>query len=147
MNQYSSVLKRWWCFCKRNRLDIFNIDIPIILSFLSDEFQNGATYRTLNSTRSALAFLLSPSIGSDLKIKRFFKGLQLLRHRIPRYEFLWDPKTVLLYLEKLNSDSLNYSLLSKKLTTLLALATAQRLQTLSLIEYTQYSAQGNWVRN
>lgn len=85
-------------------------------------------------TELALAFLISPSIAADNRVKRFFKGVQLLRRCTPKYESSWDPKIVLQYLESLDSESINMILLSKKLTTLLALATAQRLQTLSLID-------------
>lgn len=46
----------------------------------------------------------------------------------------WDPNTVLNYLDNLNNDQINLEVLSKKVVMLLALATGQRTQTLSLLK-------------
>ncbi|KAB0798697.1 hypothetical protein PPYR_09690 [Photinus pyralis] len=134
MRQYSTGLKRWWCFCASRNMDNTVRDFSRVLLFLSEEFQRGASYGTLNSYRSALAFLLSPAVAVDPDIKRFFKGIQLLRPTMPRYEASWDPQVVLKYLSSLDSNNIPLPILSQKLTTLIALATAQRLQTLSVID-------------
>lgn len=51
----------------------------------------------------------------------------------PKYEHTWDPGVVIKYVRNLENSTLSLELLTEKLVTLLALATGQRLQTLSLI--------------
>ena len=135
LKQYNSGLKLWWVFCVRNNWNIYTKSIPMVLKFLGDQYEKGASYGTLNCIRSALALILSPDLGTDYQIKRFFKGVQHLRPNCPRYNCIWDPSTVLRYLSLLfPNENISLELLTQKLATLLALITAHRVQTLSLIE-------------
>lgn len=115
-------------------MDIFDYNVPILLEFFTKEFQGGAAYGTLNSLRSALSLLISSELGSDSRVKRFFKGLQNLKPNKPRYDHTWDPEVVLNYLAGLNNEKISLEVLSKKLAMLLALTTGHRVQTLSLID-------------
>ena len=68
-------------------------------------------------------------------MQRFFTGVNRLRPSLPKYHVTWNPQVVLNYLSSWPDNSnLNLIQLSKKLITLLALVTAHRLQTFSLIE-------------
>lgn len=72
---------------------------------------------------------------SDSKIiKRFFKGLFRLKPPRPKYNQVWNTDTLLNYLEGLPVRDVNIKTLSEKLATLLALVSAHRVQTLSLIK-------------
>lgn len=88
----------------------------------------------MNCHRSALSLTLSEQIGTDERIKRFFKGVAKKKPQVPRYSVTWDPRCVLNYIETLGSnDDMCLSKLTVKLVILLALITAQRVRTLSLI--------------
>ncbi|XP_050313049.1 uncharacterized protein LOC126748093 [Anthonomus grandis grandis] len=134
MAQYSSSLKLWWKFCFTNNTNVYSNCTKLILRFLSEMFQEGAAHGSLNCARSALSLIISSEIGSDPEIKRFFKGVQNLRPGKPRYNWTWNPSVVLTYLRSLYPNkSLTLQNLTFKLSTLLALITAHRVQ-FSLIE-------------
>ncbi|XP_049876526.1 uncharacterized protein LOC126374094 [Pectinophora gossypiella] len=71
----------------------------------------------------------------DELISRFLKGVYRRTPALPRYDYTWNPSIVL---DKLSSlypnEEITFELISKKLITLLALVTAHRVQTLSLIK-------------
>lgn len=135
LRQYNSSLRLWWMFCKRRNANYFDLDINMVLSFLVDLFKQGASYGVLNTARSALALLISPSIGQDFRIRRFLKGVFKLRPSLPKYKSVWDPSIVLRYLSTLvPNETIDLFMLAKKAVTLLALVTAHRVQTFSLIE-------------
>lgn len=134
-SQYNSSLKQWWDYCRHNNVDFFYVNVASLLSFLTQRFQSGASYGTLNSHRSAISLISINNISNDEKLKRFFKGIFRLRPAFPRYNITWNPNMVLEYLSnQFPNDSLTFEQISKKLVVLLALATGQRTQTLSLIK-------------
>ncbi|XP_070529863.1 uncharacterized protein [Cardiocondyla obscurior] len=135
--QYEGALKKWWFFCLEKKLNLFSTNISEVLSFLSKEYEKGASYGTLNSLRSAISLISSVEIGQNKLIKRFFKGIAMLRPPKPKYSETWDPQLVLSYFRNLGSDNVPLECLSKKLIMLLALVTEQRIQTLASINIDQ----------
>lgn len=135
LKQYNVSLRLWWEFCNNKHLDYFTSSITSILQFLTGEFNNkGSSYGTMNSHRSALS-LLWPEIGSDARIKRLLKGVFRLRPNVPKYNSTWDPQVVLSLVSTwFPNTELPLEKLTKKLVILLALCTAHRVQTLSLIK-------------
>lgn len=132
--QYDVAWKKWWYFCVKNSFNIFENCIENILKFLTEMYEEKASYGTLNSYRAALSFLISPNIGENPNIKRFMNGIYHLRPLKPKYNFTWDPAIVLSYLKTLYpNETINLKLLTIKLVTLMALATGHRAQTISLI--------------
>lgn len=128
INQYSSTYKKLWTYCKGNLSDILQPTTKSILEFLQTEFENVANYSTLNSHRSAINLL--SETGKYSAVDRFMRGVFKSRPNFPRYEQTWDPQPVLTYLENLYPlNSLNLEKLSVKLVLLLALGSAQRVQT------------------
>nr|CAH7760283.1 unnamed protein product [Callosobruchus chinensis] len=83
--------------------------------------------------RSSLA-QIAPDLSHDFRIHKFFKGVYMLRPAMPKYQNTWDPAVVLDYTRNLKNADISLNILSKKLITLLALATGQRLQTLASID-------------
>ncbi|CAK1579485.1 unnamed protein product [Parnassius mnemosyne] len=133
--QYSVSYKLWWQFCHKNNLDPYASSVPSILLFLSEQFNNGAAYGSLNNHRSALSLLLGDCVGSKEQIKRFLKGAYKLRPALPKYTGTWDPKIVLNHIgDWVPNETLSIEKLTKKLAVLMALCTAHRAQTLSLIK-------------
>lgn len=102
-----------------NAHDLFNFNPAICLNFFSQKFREGASYATLNTTRSALSLLISPDSGQDCKLKRFFKGIYKLRPARPKYKVTWDPSLVLnhFFFNLPASEELSLEVLTKKLVT------------------------------
>lgn len=134
IKQYNSPLKEWWNFCSNLNRDPLDTKPYHILEFLTQQFNAGASYGTLNSARSAISLISSQNISDNNLLSRFFKGVFKLRPLKPRYESTWDTAPVLEYISKLfPMDTLNLHQLSDRTIILLALATAQRAQTLASI--------------
>ncbi|CAG9137807.1 unnamed protein product [Plutella xylostella] len=134
-SQYNTSLKQWWNYCCLNNVNFYNVKISSLLDFLTQCYQSGSSYGSLNSHRSAISLISVNAIGNDEKLKRFFKGVFKMRPTFPRYNITWDPNIVLDYLSnQYPNDSLSLEQLSKKCVVLLALATGHRTQTLSLIK-------------
>lgn len=132
--QYNGCIKAWLDYCKNNNNDYLDASIPVIIDFLTEIYNKGAKYGTINSYKSALSTLLGSHINDD-NMKRFMKGVFRSRPTVPRYNLTWDPTVVLNCLsQKWPNADLDLETLSKKLLTLLALVTAHRVQTFSLIK-------------
>lgn len=134
IKQYNSCLKQWWIYTKDKDIDIFSASIPIIISYLTLVFQRGVSYQTLNCHRSSLSLIIGNQVGTDDRIKRWFKGVYKLRPLTPKYSSVWDPSRVLSYVchwYPLNDLSLEK--ITKKTVMLLVLATGQRVQTINSI--------------
>lgn len=133
--QYEGCYKRWFIYCKENKLNLYDASIPDIIRFLTITFNQGAQYGTLNSYRSALSLITRHKISDNDNLKRFFKGVFRSRPPLPKYNETWDPSVVLDFLAKwYPNDNLTLEQISKKLITLLALITAHRVQTLATIK-------------
>lgn len=134
LKQYGGGIKDWWQFTKDNGHDMLNANNTVVLEFLTKKFKEGASYGTLNSTRSAISLISTNSISSDPLISRFLRGVFKQRPTKPKYTNTWDTEIVLRYIESLQPyQSLKSQEIAEKTATLLALVSAHRLQTLALI--------------
>lgn len=114
-----------------------------VIEFLTQQFENGLSYDSLNTARSALSSLglnfNNFKIGAHPLVIRYMKGIFALRPPKPRYVSTWDVNAVLLYLRKLSPvKQLTLKDLTLKLTMLMALTQAARVQTLHLISCVQF---------
>lgn len=135
LKQYQGPLKLWWEFCSKNKISTFEASSANIIRFLTDRFNLGASYGTLNSTRSAISLITSRDISSDKLLSRFFKGIHRQKPPRPKYSSTWDTTIVLKYIEKLHPlNSQRQKEAAEKVATLLILTTAHRLQTISVID-------------
>lgn len=135
IRQYDVCLRKWWQFCQCNSVDYYKASVPIVISFLTQMFNEGCQYGTLNSYRSALALILGPAIAKDDRLQRFLKGVFRIRPPIPKYNLTWDTNGVLDHLGSwFPNEDLPLIQITKKTITLLALTTAHRMQTLSKIK-------------
>ena len=138
IGQYGSHLSKFREFCaKRKHNDILNITCAMGIEFLTELFNAGLSYSTINSARSAISQFTSLSnshwqFGSHPATTRFMKGVYKLRPPLPKYDLIWDVAPVLNYVERLDCTSLKN--LSMKCAMLLALTTGQRVQTLSALD-------------
>lgn len=116
-------------------INVFEASIPDILNFLSEQYRQGASYGSVNSHRSALSLLLGDNVGSNCNVKRLLKGIYKQKPSTPKYSNTWDPQVVLNLISTwIPNKDLNLEKITKKLCVLLALCTAHRVQTLSLIK-------------
>ena len=108
------------------------------LEFLMDLFETGLSYSSINTARSALSTIVTfpngESLGKHPLISRFLRGVFVMRPSFPRYQSIWDASVVLRSFDSMESNSqLSLRHLSYKAVTLLALLTAQRVQTLHVL--------------
>lgn len=144
LKQYNTSFKRWFTFCQGKNLGLFEVSVTNVLDFLVTLFNQGHKYNSINCTKAALSLLINPVTINDPQITRFMKGVFKLRTPLPRYNLTWDPSIVLDYLSNwYPNESLSFDRLSKKLVTLLALVTAHRVQTLSLIKLSNIKKYNN----
>lgn len=147
MKQYSVTYKLWWSFCAENSVNTFEAPLSLVITFLVDLFNKGASYGTLNSHRSALSLLLGSNVGSDERVKRLLKAFYRQKPSRPKYTTTWDPKVVLDHIcNWYPNTGLSLMKLTQKLTILLALCTSHRVQTLSLIKVTNISRTRSGIR-
>lgn len=134
LKQYEKAINLWWNFCREANTSIFEMDTIKITEFLTDSQLRNKSYSTLNTYRAALSLLDMNDIGKDQTLSRFFKGLSVQKPQTPKYDSIWDPEPVINFLEKQHpNESISMEMLTKKLVTLLALISAQRVQTISKI--------------
>lgn len=146
IKQYNSHLRYWWIFCTQNSLNPYNADDKAILKCLTLKFKEEASYSTLNSLRSAIAKINSSDNNQSVLLRDFFKGVFKSRPPTARYNSTWDVSPVLEKIESWGSnDSLSLHLLTIKLTMLLALGSAFRIQSLSLIKLNNISSSNQGV--
>lgn len=140
LKQYNKPLRSWWLFCKASFTSIWSPSPTQFLHFLSQELKQANSYSVINNIRSAISLISNNEIENHTLIRRFCKGVGVLKPPRPRYDYIWDPAPVL---EKLSilypHDTLSLDVITKKLVFLLALGTGQRVQTLASIRVSQIS--------
>lgn len=116
-------------------IDPYNGEESLIIQFLTECFENGSSYGSLNSARSAISLISLKNISDSKIINRFLKGIYRLRPSKPKYDKTWDIGPVLKEISMWYPlENLDLRKLTNKLVILLALGTAQRVQTLALIK-------------
>jgi len=139
--QYASAIKKWTEFCYKEQISVYTPNVVNVLEFLQELFADEKSYSNINTARSALSTFInidSTPVGSHSLITRFMKGVFSLRPPRPRYNETWDVEIMLTYLRKLSPvKRLSLKELTMKLVMLLLLTTAQRKQTLLLLDTTK----------
>lgn len=125
-------------YCNRKNISCWKPQIPNILCFLTELYEKGLGYSSINTAKSALSSILGYvdkcSIGQHPLIIKFMKGVSKLRPPMSRYSVTWDANKVLeLFTSWEDNEVLCIKKLSIKLVSLMALTTAQRVQSLAAI--------------
>ena len=148
--QYSAAWKCFCSWCDRKQRNSLQADLMTVCDFLTEQFEDfNKSYSTINSYRSALSSMLLPvdgySVGEHPIIARLLQGMFHVRPPEPRYSFTWDVNVMLTFLESWFPLSvLGLKQLTLKTAALVALVSAQRSQTLSVlsIEFMNSTATG-----
>lgn len=136
--QYNTHLKSFERFCDaQDHRDYLNIQCNLGIEFLTNMFEAGASYSSINTARSAISQFVNLTdsqhqFGKHPLTTRFMKGVYKLRPPLPKYNATWNVSPVLNLLESLDISSLKN--LSMKCLMLIALSTGQRVQTLSILD-------------
>ena len=109
-----------------------------MLDFLTELYNTGLGYSAINTARSAISFILlstgAVSFGSHPLVVRFLRGVYNSRPSLPRYTEIWDVRIVLDKLREMSpASTLALKGLTYKLVMLIALVSAQRGQTIHLL--------------
>ena len=130
LKRYDSALKQWFNFCSSNNYEFFKPTRFTLLKYLTLKFNEGSSYGSLNTQRSAISFLSQDKIGEDHLICKFLKGAFRTRPSLPKYNSTWDVSIVLKYLETIDLEKPNLTFieLTDKTVMLIALATGHRAQ-------------------
>ncbi|XP_055954504.1 uncharacterized protein LOC126811206 isoform X1 [Patella vulgata] len=136
--QYSVFIKRWIQYCGKKKISIIQSSIADVTSFLTELFETGLSYSSLNTARSALSamgiIIQGHSVGTHPVISKFMRGVFNLRPSKPRHMVTWDVGKVLLYLKKLSPvKDLSLKDLTLKLTMLIALTNVLRVHAIHLL--------------
>lgn len=122
-------------YTQENNFPLFECSTSTALNFFTEIFHSDISYSTLNVYIAAISLLTANELGKDTIVARYFKGVSSIKPPQARYDETWDPQVVLIHLESLGDNSkLSLEMLTKKLATLLALITTQRVQTLAAID-------------
>ena len=137
-NQYGVHLKKWTKFCSERNIDSHDISVNNVLKFLTLLFESGLGYSSFNTARSALSSLDCGNtcpVGNHPLICPFMRGVYISRSTQSRYTTVWDVKVVLDYFRQWkDNNELSLKELSLKTTTLVALVSAQRVQSLHKLD-------------
>ena len=137
--QYLSYVHKWILFCQKNNFDLVTTEATHVVGFLTDLYNKGLTYSAINTARSALSTFLgvasSTHIGSQALVTRFMKGVARNRPTLPRYKNIWDVNLVLnVFRQQSLVEYLSLYDLTLRTATLLELVSAQRCQSLHLLD-------------
>jgi len=139
IKQYNTYIKRWLQFCRENGIhDPCKVEVFVVVKFIFSLYNQGVSYSGCNTARSALSLILNTddrlSVGSHPMVVRILKAICNAKPPLPKYDTVWDATLVLNLFNSWHDNSdLSLQYLSFKLVALLALTTAQRVQTLSNI--------------
>ena len=130
-SSYNSAFAKWASWCQQRNRDPTFGPIEDVVNFLSESFDKGFQYRSLNSYRSAISAVHSKvdgySVGKHPLVSRLLKGAFNERPPLPRYSSFWNVDTVLGHFRGLGDNgSLSLKTLTLKTVMLMALVRPAR---------------------
>lgn len=136
---YQSAWGVWHSWCAKRQVNSISATLNDVLLFLTDRFNNGAAYRSVNVARSAIsschAKIDGYPVGQHPLVIQLLKGMLNMRPPKPRYTHTWDVHLVTKYLSSLGKTKLlPLKLLSIKLAMLFALSCPERASSLAKLD-------------
>lgn len=135
---YESIFRKWSQFSSGLSMNPWEPTVELILTFLHSLYDEGQSYSSINSAKSALSTIFSLrhniKFGDLELVRRFMKGIYRLRPPTARYKTTWDANNLLnLFRSWPENNELCLKNLTLKLAGLLAITSGQRVQTLASI--------------
>ena len=126
-------------FCRERQINCYSPPLREALQFLLGLFNQGLSYSTLNTARSALSTIVTidggGSFGSNQIVTRFMKGVFESRRPKPKYDKIWDVSVVLKHLSSLYpNEALSLKDLTHKVLMLILLVSSQRGQSIHYLD-------------
>ena len=148
--QYQAAWSKWIRWCGVRKVDPMAASLKYIVQFLTDEFDKGLSYSTINSYRSAISTTHSPidgmPVGQNPVIVRLLKGMFNMRPSIPKYAVTWDVCKVLEFLKSLPEIKLlTLKEITFKLLMLISLTSADRSQSIAHMDISNMAISHNKV--
>lgn len=133
--QYQTYWDRWAKFCHTAEIDPEHPPMAPVLNFLQQcRESHNLGYSAMNTARSAISLIAEHEgvpVGQNGDLSTYMKGVRNQTPHLPKYSSIWDADTLLNHLEHLGTPlELDLRTLTIKLTALILLASAQRVQTL-----------------
>ena len=128
--QYQSYYKKWLDFRHKEQISTVCPSLTHVIEILLTLVNNGLSYSSLNTARSALSAILPSIDGIPVEqhplVIRFLKGVFESHPGMPHYTAVWDVNQVLDHLKTLYPvNKISLESLTLKPTMLLAVVTAQ----------------------
>ena len=122
----------------------------VFIQFLSELANKRLSYSTINSYKAAISETISSwgdtILSNNSIVSRFMRGIFLSNPPKPKYSSTWNVNEVLSYLQTLYPlEDLSLMDLTLKVTALIALTTAQRVQTLVSLNLDFMSDFGEYI--
>ena len=136
---YNSAWRKWHSWCCRRSINPVSATVASIVEFLTDQFDLGLQYRTINTMRSSISTthpgIEGTAVGSHPLVSRLMRGMFNCRPPMPRYDRSWNIGTMIdFFTNHYKSASLTVLQLAKKAATLLAITNADRCSNLAALD-------------
>ena len=136
---YNSAWSQWCGWCHQREIDPFCSTVASIADYLTEMFNKGRCYRTINNHRSAISAFHKPiegcKAGQHELVCKVLNACFNARPPQPRYVVMWDVDRVLDHICTLGCDAnLSDKQVTLKLSMLLALASAGRSSDLRALD-------------
>ena len=136
--QYSSSWRKWLAWTSLHGVRPTAPFVNDVLNYLSNLYQDGLSYRTVNTARSTLSTTLPPidgfAVGKHPLVTRLMKGIFNKNPPQPSLFPAWSVKTTLNELSSWSpAKDLSLMKLTEKTLMLLALSTGKRASSLHLL--------------
>ena len=135
--QYQTYIRKWIVYADSKNVNPQKPAVNDIVEFLTHLFDSGLGYSALNTARSSMSSLFkfdSKPVGEHPYVKKLLKGMFNLKPALPKNNITWDPQLLLNYLGLMSNINITFKNLSLKCVTLLWLLSAQRGQTIQMID-------------
>ena len=140
--QYCTYITAWLKYCSDCNISQVNPKLQQVLDFLTLQSKR-VGYSAVATARGALSSFIKVDgvkVGDHPLVSRFMTGLFNQNPALPRYSETWDPQIVLNHLKTFPAiDDMSLKQLTLKLVMLMALLSAQRVQTLQSLSLEEMS--------
>ena len=140
--QYCTYITAWLKYCSDCNISQVNPKLQQVLDFLTLQSKR-VGYSAVATARSALSSFIKVDgvkVGDHPLVSRFMTGLFNQKQALPRYSETWDPQIVLNHLKTFPAiDDMSLKQLTLKLVMVMALLSAQRVQTLQSLSLEEMS--------